>query len=209
VEDFESCDDSNEFSNDGCDARCAVERGYRCVDGVDCGPVCNDGIFVGAEICDPSTDQWRDYCSDDCTMQVGSCGDGVRQRREDCDDRNTMDFDGCRLTCEASFGWTCNDRGVCDASSVDPALTLESLDNDQATSLCTWVIDFLGGSGHINNCGSGPSRVDTLYDCVRNVMAISGPSAVCTVGEYEAWVAESGSVCGYIARLFAGTAPCP
>jgi len=66
----------------------------------ECTPICNDGIVSLGEECDDGTnDGGYGECEPGC--KVGPrCGDGIVQdEREDCDDGNRLDGDGCGSAC--------------------------------------------------------------------------------------------------------------
>jgi len=190
----ETCDDGNTNNYDGCSFACVVETGWTCGDGTACDPVCGDGITVDSEVCDPTDSAWTEYCSSDCTMTIASCGDGVIQSaHEQCDDANTDASDGCSASCTASFGWTCDAMGACDASSVDPSTLLTDLTDADKLQLCNWMNGFLGGTGNVHRCGPLNYTVSSVPDCAA---AFSG-GGTCTVGQLEAWTARRSSACDF------------
>lgn len=69
-------------------------------DGVQCG----DGIVSASELCDDANTDGGDYCGKDCSLIIGSCGDGLVQESmgESCDDGNDADGDGCGADCRMS-----------------------------------------------------------------------------------------------------------
>jgi cysteine-rich repeat protein len=88
----EQCDDGSRASCDGCSARCTVEVGFACGDGVRlfaCGEHCDDGAA--------NSDVAPDACRTTC--RPARCGDAVVDGGEECDDGNTRNCDGCSFQC--------------------------------------------------------------------------------------------------------------
>ncbi len=192
----ETCDDGNAFGGDGCSSLCAREIGWLCETETTCEPVCLDGRTVESEVCDPSDSRFTQYCAADCMSTIASCGDGdLQPAHETCDDGNATPADGCTSTCTAALGFTCTAAGVCDASDVPPATTLGALAGQDLTRFCTWLSASLGGAGRSYNCGGTTFEVNSVSECQTAVLGLSGPIAACTVGDYEAYVAESGDAC--------------
>ena len=117
---FESCDDGNTQSDDGCDGLCQVEDGYACAQpGQPCSTVCGDGIVVAPEMCDDSNQTSSDGCDEACALEPGytcsgapsfcepTCGDGVILGAEACDDSNQTGGDGCDDLCRIEDGFVC------------------------------------------------------------------------------------------------------
>lgn len=67
-------------------------------------PTCGDGILDDSmpclEICDDGNTADGDYCSSDCQLITGSCGDGILQNNEQCDDGNNNENDYCNSSCK-------------------------------------------------------------------------------------------------------------
>lgn len=63
VDAFESCDDGNLISGDGCDSACSVE------DGSGGGPLCGDGNLDAGEACDDNNNTSGDGCSSACVIE--------------------------------------------------------------------------------------------------------------------------------------------
>jgi cysteine-rich repeat protein len=103
----EQCDDGNNQSGDGCDARCQTEYGWDCHTG-DCvrRPKCSLVDFSPPH-CDDGNEVSGDGCSADCILEPGyvcswpqgcrllRCGDGIVDPPETCDDANSIAHDGC------------------------------------------------------------------------------------------------------------------
>ena len=111
---------------------CKIEPGWDCeVAGELCVPHCGDGMIVGDEECefyDGATPAAGNGCGTDCRVEPGwdcnsvaktcaktVCGDGVVERGEQCDDKNSVPFDGC-YNCLAEP--SCN-GGTCQAVCGD------------------------------------------------------------------------------------------
>lgn len=196
LETDEVCDDGNTLAGDGC-IQCLPERGYLCAPDGSCTTLCGDLIVAGQEACDTGlfVRGYSDpYCADDCSAVVGACGDGIVQRlRESCDDTNQDLADGCNV-CHPSFGFTCDGAtNTCDASTVTPTATGQTLDAGETAALCTWFLQTLGGSGTFLSCYTGLFAVDTQDECEAQI----GPwLGTCTVEGFERWVATKASACG-------------
>ena len=65
------------------------------------------------------------------------CGDGYMDQREECEDGNTEDGDGCSSTCYVEPGWTCDGR-------VESPV---SLHEGSLISLCTKASPALASAG--------------------------------------------------------------
>ena len=198
AEGHEACDDGNVFGEDGCSSVCVVEDGWDCSTGL-CDPICQDGLTVAAEVCDPFDDQWVGYCSPDCMMIIGECGDGVlNEGAETCDDANTTNFDGCSSECEVELGFQCDDASpsACDGIDLEGTLKLGELDDAGLETFCSWLISTLGGSGSQLNCGDWIYTIATVSDCSSSFATSGfGTSSSCTISETEAYTAELGTQC--------------
>lgn len=155
VQPREECDDGNDQDRDGC----AACRRARCGDGI---------VQAGAgEECD---DGAGDLGGDCPRCRVARCGDGlVRTRpvnaldREECDDANREDLDGCRNDCSVA---RCGD-GV-----VSPEAGEECEDgNDDRTDACPACRAARCGDGFVRagleECddGNGDDRDACLTGC--------------------------------------------
>ncbi|MBX3161835.1 MAG: DUF4215 domain-containing protein [Deltaproteobacteria bacterium] len=160
VEDFETCDDHNTVSGDGCHADCTLEPGWKCeIAGIRCSAAaCGDGIVAGFEECDDGNAA-TPGCSATCTLEPGwqclvpgapctptVCGDGVREGTEECDDGNNDLGDGCTPMCTREPQCT---NGECLAVCGDGALQAgEECDDgnlhdfDGCSSSCTAELGF-------------------------------------------------------------------
>lgn len=122
LQDYESCDDGNQVSGDGCSSYCELEHGWICLtDGQACiAESCGDGIVAGGEECDDGNRRTRDGCNYFCRIESGfvcedqgqlcrstQCGDGVQEGIETCDDGNEESADGCDENCQLEAGYAC------------------------------------------------------------------------------------------------------
>jgi cysteine-rich repeat protein len=109
---FESCDDGNTVSGDGCSASCDVEPGYLCMEpNTPCrAPRCGDGIV---DYFYPGTDTGVGGAAGSTgSASAGFGGEGGAGGSfaaggsagfggvEQCDDGNTESGDGCSATCQ-------------------------------------------------------------------------------------------------------------
>lgn len=153
IEGAETCDDANQFSDDGCSAACRVEDGFTCTQTstrTSCEATCGDGIRVAFEGCDDGNMAAGDGCSEGCRIEAGFdcsgepsicvaiCGDGVRLGTETCDDNNLTDGDGCSQACRVEQGFSCDpmvEPSVCTPVCGDGRIVFgETCDDGNATS---------------------------------------------------------------------------
>lgn len=78
---YESCDDGNNHSGDGCGGNCQTES-------------CGNGSLDPGELCDETPG-----CSANCDA-VSSCGNGSLDPGEQCDVGDATPWDGCSDSCE-------------------------------------------------------------------------------------------------------------
>ena len=110
----EECDDGNTIDHDGCSATCTIEP---------CDLNC-------------SCDGWiHPWANGSCAP---ICGDTLLRAREECDDGNTDDHDGCSITCSLE---PCNVSCMCDG----------------------WVLPWVNGSCS-SLCGDNFTRGSELCD---------------------------------------------
>ena len=120
MESFESCDDGNTVSGDGCSQTCVVEEGWTC-NNSPAVVACGNGKKEEFETCDGDKGCAPLYrCTIDCSecMDVRRydppvCGDGIIKYDAQCDDGNTVSGDGCSPDCVVEKGWTCAGGRVC------------------------------------------------------------------------------------------------
>ncbi len=121
----EECDDGNTADDDGCNAACAVEDGWVCLeDGAGlstCSASCGDGLIDPGEECDDAAandDTAPDACRTDC--RFAHCGDAVVDTGEACDDGDANSdtaSNACRTTCDSAY---CGDGVVDQGEMCDP-----------------------------------------------------------------------------------------
>lgn len=132
---YEQCDDKNTKAGDGCSATCTLEDHYYCKNDA-CTSVtkgaCGDGIVGGNEECDDHNNKGADGCSPTCQIEAAfyckntayndrnstcttRCGDGLTMwmisgsAKEECDDGNLINGDGCSSDCKVEDGWQCTE----------------------------------------------------------------------------------------------------
>ncbi|CAI2359689.1 unnamed protein product [Moneuplotes crassus] len=125
------CDDGNTVSGDGCDQYCQEEGTPPCysthLSTSICEKSCGNGIKQSedSEECDDGNLTDGDGCASNCTVETGYscsgadgqlsqcipfvCGDGKKQSsiREECDDGNLVDWDGCHQDCTIEAYYKC------------------------------------------------------------------------------------------------------
>ena len=128
----EVCDDGNSNDDDGCSSKCEYEVGFACsVTGgkTTCTPVaCSNGVVDSdsGELCDDGNRSPNDGCSPTCQIEKGwkcttdeltgmskctnSCGDGHidSDSKEQCEDGNIEEGDGCSASCQVEAGYICS-----------------------------------------------------------------------------------------------------
>ncbi len=84
-----------------------------------------------------------------CT-RVSTCGDGVIEGREECDDNNTDDADGCSSACKIEPGWACAN-----------AINLNTGSDGQGDQLQAGATDpiWQWAQGSLNSDGSTPTTL--------------------------------------------------
>ena len=134
TESGETCDDGNTTGGDGCSRLCREEAGWTCVedgsnDHLVCsrcgdrvvqanggaGETCDDGNTIagdGCNACQVETGAgWVCYTRTSGGVELhdgcANCGNGAIETREDCDDGNGTDSDGCTACAVDGGGWTC------------------------------------------------------------------------------------------------------
>ena len=126
---YETCDDGNEISGDGCSAVCSIESLFTWTTNNSLNPASKcksswgDGKRVGTEEWDDGNGVNGDGCSSVCKIEDGyswrggttttsdtcviACGDGVSLSSDptSCDDGNIISGDGCSSLCRIEFGF--------------------------------------------------------------------------------------------------------
>ena len=186
----EECDDGDLKGLDGCNSNCTITLGWSCqrADGTSsdtCFPGCGDGIWVANELCDDGNAHNGDGCSSSCSIEAGwkcavpdehamlslcytTCGDGVHvPLKEDCDDENELDGDGCSAGCQVE------DNYACTLDSHPPKLksVCQTCGNGEVegSEICD--------DGNVSGaCYSGCRSVKPGWQCA--TVCIPGPAAV-------------------------------
>ncbi|CAD8156097.1 unnamed protein product [Paramecium octaurelia] len=86
----EQCDDANEIPYDGC-YQCQYSCSLDCLN-------CMDGYCL---TCDPGYEIKNNLCLD-------ICGNGIKSVKEECDDNNLINQDGCSDECKIEISWICS-----------------------------------------------------------------------------------------------------
>jgi cysteine-rich repeat protein len=126
----EECDDGNDAAGDGCASNCTVEAKWACAAPTpgqqdSCSNGCGGGTVAGVEECDDGNLLNGDGCGSSCWVEVGwvcplpavgkpsacstVCGDNiwVGPGKEECDDGNAANGDGCSSACTIEPGAAC------------------------------------------------------------------------------------------------------
>ncbi|MCC6809273.1 MAG: hypothetical protein IT381_17730 [Deltaproteobacteria bacterium] len=132
-------------------------------------PVCGNGKLEGNETCDDGDTSGSDYCSADCTMVTGRCGDLTQQSNEVCDDGNTSDTDSCSADC--TLVHFCGDGSKQANEACDDG---NQLNGDYCASTCQQVLGYCGDANVQNNeaCDDG-NTTDGDY-CPGNCLGAAG-----------------------------------
>jgi cysteine-rich repeat protein len=194
----ESCDDGNRLNGDGCSASCVLEFGWYCVGGSplsadNCSTICGDAIRSGTERCDDGawTLAYGDGCNSSCFPEPGFlceydnithhlvggscrpiCGDGLWVLREQCDDDNNVNGDGCSSECTVEDGWACGGMG---GGSPPDTITVSLCmgicgDGERVASEQCDDGNMLSGDGCSSSC-----VVEAGYEC----RSVAGELEVC------------------------------
>ncbi|CAD8214756.1 unnamed protein product [Paramecium octaurelia] len=112
---LEECDDGNEVPFDGC-FECQFECQISCVKcefGI-CQQQCKqDQIIVNGSCKNESDDssQMDEMEQDENNINnqfsIQECGDGRKSQKEECDDSNNLNNDGCSNICQIEVNWNC------------------------------------------------------------------------------------------------------
>jgi cysteine-rich repeat protein len=160
---FETCDDGNVSSGDGCSASCDVEDGFICDrPGEPCRePRCGDG-FVDFIPGNGGTGGTGGSGSGG-TGKGGSAGSSGGGTYEECDDGNATGSDGCGASCTLEPGFACPEPGapcrtiVCGDGFADWPDEECDDGNDVPDDGCTDCS--FDGSGGVGGTGSGGTGV--------------------------------------------------
>lgn len=118
---YESCDDGNVASGDGCTSDCNIEDGYICsMPGTPCRvPTCGDGFvdFIpnpgGCGGGEGGASSGTSGSGGTFTAgTAGTGGGGWCGTYEQCDDGNTTESDGCSASCSQEDGYVCYEPGA-------------------------------------------------------------------------------------------------
>lgn len=197
------------MGGDGCSASCTQETGYFCpYGGGECETVCGDNTVAGTEVCDGDVD--GQYCADDCTGFVGSCGDGIVQMEigEECDitdppltilDEPMLGMGGAdsssSYVSEGSIGCTecrATPGFLCDAGSnacQQTGVPRYELGQYYPGAICALLVGLSGGEGNTFRCDIGGQPYDitpySVEQCTENLGDLVNDT--CTIGQFEDW----------------------
>jgi cysteine-rich repeat protein len=152
---WESCDDGNVTSADGCSGVCELESGWICdAPGIPCRqPRCGDGRidFIGSGGAGGSGGTGAGGFA-------GQPGGGYEQ----CDDGNGADDDGCTSSCALEPGWACQNPGsachlaVCGDGIWDwPVEDCDDGNDVDGDGCSDCRYDFSGAGGSAGSGGTG------------------------------------------------------
>lgn len=141
---YETCDDGNTTSEDGCSSTCQIETGWDCtkIDGQHstCNVVCGNAIITPPEICDQG---------------YGNVANG----------------DGCNSSCQKEHGWYCQPRTYPPYCALTDTLCLDNMGHSVCNTVCgdglkanTEACDDannIDGDG----CSNGCATIDNGYYC--------------------------------------------
>lgn len=168
---------------------------------------CGNSVIEEPEICDGDTAQH--YCSTDCLVLGGFCGDGIVEPEfgEQCDDLQLTategeggaggaggasaggDNKGCK-NCRSSRGYLCDtDNNTCQQTGVDA----DEKAVDHIEELCEWFIGLSGGEGFVLGCMvEGEARYYTAatQEVCEDSYEVNDD---CTIGEMESWARSKDS----------------
>jgi cysteine-rich repeat protein len=137
----EQCDDSNVKSGDGCNSSCFLESGT--------GPKCGDAILTLGESCDYGelNANKPNFCRTDCSAPT--CGDSITDDRmkEECDDGNVSNNDGCNSECKIEEQRLVAAASVCGNGVLEIGEECDDSnrrDNDGCTTTCLLEIGICG-----------------------------------------------------------------
>jgi cysteine-rich repeat protein len=170
VRGYESCDDGNTTSDDGCDANCNVEAGFTCPYGEPCRlVVCGDGFTDG-------------YLASDGTWHY-----------EQCDDGNSTSGDGCSAACEPEPGFMCYTPGepckdvACGDGAVDAYYVLIEGNAGSAGTGGTF-----GAGGAFGQAGAGPTGpyIGYAYEGCDDGNTVNGDGCTAACEPESGWICE-------------------
>jgi cysteine-rich repeat protein len=147
IAESEACDDGDADPGDGCDAACAIEKGYTCAGEPSVCTQCGNGSLEAGETCDDGNQAAGDGCDATCATEPGFvcvgepslcevCGDGQIKGSEQCDDGNATSGDGCDAVCSIEHGFVCDGApSVCRSTCGDGVIAAnEACDDGNLTA---------------------------------------------------------------------------
>ena len=116
---------------------------------------CQDGIVDQGEVCDDGNASYGDYCSPDCNVVTGYCGDGIQQANEECDPgENPYCADDCSEITGSCGDGKINGNEVCDNAEPDVG-SGEGIGSEYCNVNCSEII---------GSCGDGIVQLNEECD---------------------------------------------
>ncbi|MFT3692734.1 MAG: DUF4215 domain-containing protein [Kofleriaceae bacterium] len=216
----ETCDTGSDpmtgvGTNNGCDANCNIQVGWKCDPGVACVQThCGDGVAEGLEECDDGNNDLGDGCTPFCTREpvcsngdcTAVCGDNVIQAGEECDDGNTRDFDGCSHDCKVETGFHCSASGGGDTTEFDVPVVYRDFkgycnpgqSNDNGTCKTVGGVSQVQSGGHMDferKNGAESGILGALYSpLAANHKPVYNPTTMNTTSgqaNFDQWYKDS------------------
>ncbi|CAD8108627.1 unnamed protein product [Paramecium sonneborni] len=108
---LEECEDDNDQPYDGC-----YQCKFSCIQNCDICHLglckkCNTGYQFYDHICvilDENLEDIENLFNNTQIQSLEFCGDGILSEKEQCDDLNQLNFDGCSESCQIESSWNCN-----------------------------------------------------------------------------------------------------
>ena len=169
----EECDDGNTRNGDGCDTSCQLEESapVSCISDTECpSALCRNSVCLCSadEMCKSGEQCIGGVCTkhdvqlikETLVAAASVCGNGILEKKEECDDRNRRDDDGCSSTCLLEIG-------ICGDGIIQSMLG-EQCEGTKDCSQCRFVS---------KTCGDG--NLDPGEECDEGALNSSSPDANC------------------------------
>ena len=169
----EECDDGNTRNGDGCDTSCQLEESIpvSCALDTECpSALCRNSVCLCSadEMCKSGeqciggvcTEQDIQLIKENLVAAATVCGNGILETKEECDDRNRRDNDGCSSSCLLEIG-ICGD-------GVVQTLLGEQCEGQDSCQNCRYVSP---------TCGDG--NLDSGEECDEGALNSTTSDAAC------------------------------